>query len=93
MRLAKLLHKTPLLLALALPLFISAVGANQQRTITHRYLEQLKMAAVALLSGACAVIAPVLFAFAFVYLTGERTIHPCTCTRPVLPEMGTLRGN
>ncbi len=79
MRLARILHRTPLILALALPLLSLAVGPKLQRTVLQQYLEQSKMALVAFLSAAFAVITPVLFSVAFVYVTGELCTQLPTC--------------
>lgn len=71
MRLAKLLHRAPLLLALAMPRLSFGLALKRQRTLLQECREQLTMAATALLSTICSVVMPVLFSFAFVWLTGK----------------------
>ncbi|CAL8467649.1 g7187 [Coccomyxa elongata] len=71
MRLAKILHRTPLLLALLMPLVTSALSLKQQHSIFCQYLEIVKMLTVALFSAICTVLAPVLFSLASVFCTGQ----------------------
>lgn len=67
---AKHLHRVPLIIALALPLFNQS-GQKQRQSIGSSYLDLLRCAFIALLSSICALIIPAAFSFLFVRLTGK----------------------